>query len=82
MQPMGCYGGPTSPKLERPAVAAAKSFVPPPPATREEEEQGVRVISMDGTQDGLLDKLSGLAGFMVGQVIPMSWWLPGKEVPP
>jgi hypothetical protein len=89
---MGVYGGPFLHDLARPAMApAAKSFSAPtkmsakscPTAAvaEREEEEGVRFVNMGGPPDSYLDKLSGLAGFMAGQVIPLTSWLPGKGVP-
>jgi hypothetical protein len=91
--PTGVYGAPFLSDLERPAMAAAaKSFAAPTttpaaaktcPAPTPAEEEGVRFVNMGGPPDSsYLDRLCGLAGFMAGQVIPLSWWLPGKAGPP
>jgi hypothetical protein len=85
------YGAPFLSELERPAAAvAAKSCSAPTataaaktcPAPTPAEEEGVRFVNMGGPPDSYLDRLCGLAGFMAGQVIPLSWWLPGKAGPP
>ncbi len=89
----GLYGAPFLSDLERPAMAAAaaaKSCAAPTTAPAAKscptpaEEEGVRFVNMGGgpPDSSYLDRLCGLAGFMAGQVIPLSWWLPGKAGPP